>query len=463
MSHPTEPFQPSERLQPSEPGSGSVRDIYTISKLNREVRALLEHGFPLIWVEGELSNLARPASGHIYFSLKDTNAQIRCAMFKQRCMHVTFKPENGQQVLVRARVGLYEARGDYQLIVDHMEEAGDGALRRVFDELKHKLDKEGLFDPAHKKVLPSLPQRIGVVTSPSGAAVRDVLSILQRRFPSIEVVIYPVPVQGAGSAEQIADMLRLADERDECDVFIIARGGGSLEDLWAFNEEVLARAVYECNTPVVSGVGHEIDFTIADFVADERAATPSAAAELLSPDQNEWMQALLNKHNRLLTLMQSRLQQHGQQLSWLRKRLQDPGKRLQAIAQRLDDLELRLKSAQRSIIVHTRSFLLEINARLRSHTPLHHLQRLGKETQTLGQRLTSAISHALQRQHQQLTSTVRALDAVSPLATLGRGYSIITRYTEGTVVRAASDVKSGDKISARLAKGSLICHVDKTE
>ncbi|HKX58724.1 MAG TPA: exodeoxyribonuclease VII large subunit, partial [Steroidobacteraceae bacterium] len=255
-----------------------------MSRLNREARALLETGLPSLWITGELSNLSRPASGHWYFSLKDEGAQVRCAMFRQRNLSVRVAPRDGMQVLLRARVGLYEARGEFQLVVDHLEEAGEGELRRRFEALKLKLAAEGLFDAARKRPLPRFPRRIGVVTSPTGAALRDVLHVLGRRFPSVPVLLYPVPVQGAGAAREIASMLAVADRRRDVDVLLLVRGGGSLEDLWAFNDEALARAIAGVGLPVISGIGHEIDFTIADFVADLRAPTPSAAAEIAVPD-----------------------------------------------------------------------------------------------------------------------------------------------------------------------------------
>ena len=268
------------------------RNVYSVSALNREVRLLIERGLGVIWVEGELSNLAQPSSGHWYFSLKDRDAQLRCAMFRQRNSSVGFTPRAGQQVLVRGRVSLYEPRGDYQFIAEHMEEAGVGALKREFERLKAKLAAEGLFAPELKRSLPRIPKRIGVVTSPTGAAIRDILHILARRFPPASVLIYPSPVQGEAAVPALIESLRLAGERRECDVLIVARGGGSLEDLWAFNDERLARAIRACPIPVVSGIGHEVDFTIADFVADVRAPTPSGAAELVVPDRKEWLDAL---------------------------------------------------------------------------------------------------------------------------------------------------------------------------
>ena len=299
------------------PAATPFRDVYTVSRLNREAKAVLETGFPPIWIEGEISNLSRPASGHVYFSLKDAQAQVRCAFFRQHQRLLGIALKDGLHVLARARVSLYEGRGDYQLIIEYLEEAGEGALRRAFDALKQRLLQEGLFDVAHKKPLPRLPRRLGIITSPSGAVLHDILTTLRRRFPGIAVLVFPVPVQGEGAAEKIAKAIRLAGERGDCDALILARGGGSLEDLWAFNEEIVARAIYACPIPVVSGVGHETDFTIADMVADARAPTPTAAAEMLSPDQQEWLAQFARFEARLATGMQGRLRSRQQHLDWL--------------------------------------------------------------------------------------------------------------------------------------------------
>src|ERR1700722_13216745 len=293
------------------------RDIYSVSRLNREVRVLLERGFGSLWLEAEISNFAKPSSGHWYFSLKDATAQVRCAMFRQRNMLCAFTARDGQKVLVRARIGLYEPRGEYQLIVDHMEDAGLGALKRQFEELSAKLKQEGLFDAERKRSLPSLPRRIGIITSPTGAAVRDILHVLARRFPAAAVLIYPVPVQGAKAAAEIIAALEVSGRRAECDVLILARGGGSLEDLWAFNEERLGRAIVASPTPVITGIGHEIDFTIADFAADVRAPTPSAAAELVVPDAQEWLDAFAQFAARLQRCMRRRIEERRERLKWL--------------------------------------------------------------------------------------------------------------------------------------------------
>src|SRR6202162_2183045 len=325
------------------------RDIYSVSRLNREVRLLLERGFGSLWLEAEISNFAKPSSGHWYFSLKDATAQVRCAMFRQRNILCAFIARDGQKVLVRARIGLYEPRGEYQLIVDHMEDAGLGALKRQFEELSAKLEREGLFAAERKRPLPSLPRRIGIITSPTGAAVRDILHVLARRFPATAVLIYPVSVQGAQAAAEIVAALEMSGRRAGCDVLILARRRGSLEDLWAFNDERLARAIVASPIPVITGIGHEIDFTIADFAADVRAPTPSAAAELVVPDAEEWLNAFVGFGARVQRCMRRRLEEQRERLRWLtgRAALVSPAARLGAQAQRLDELEQGLVRALR--------------------------------------------------------------------------------------------------------------------
>ena len=438
------------------------RDIYTVSRLNKEARSLLEKTFPLIWIEGELSNLARPSSGHLYFSLKDTDAQIRCAMFRNRNMHLRFKPEEGQQVLIRARISLYEGRGEFQAIAEHMEEAGDGALRRAFEQLKQRLNTEGLFDNEHKKSLPDLPKRIGVITSPTGAAVQDILTVLKRRFPAIPVIIYPTSVQGTTASKEIVNAIVTANQRKECDALILARGGGSLEDLLCFNNEKVAYAIYESSIPIVSGVGHEVDITIADLVADQRAPTPSAAAEQLSPDRDEWLStvSLLGKRleHRLLTI----LDQLRKQLTWQLKSLkqQHPGIYLQQQAQRLDNLEQRLIIHQQHYLQQQRSILSNHSMRLQQHAPDHRLQHLHMHCNNLYTRLQQAIKKQLELFNQRLSTPARALDAVSPLATLDRGYTITRRERDNKIIVDADDVIIGEKIETRLANGSLSCKVE---
>ncbi len=446
-----------------QPTSHPQREVYSVSRLNREARAILEGNFPLLWLEGEISNLTRPRSGHIYFSLKDEFAQVRCAMFRMRAMNLGFTPKDGTQVLARVRVSLYEPRGDFQLVVDHLEEAGDGALRRAFEALKQRLAQEGLFDEARKRSLPTLPRCIGVVTSPSGAAIRDILTVLKRRFPAIPVVIYPVAVQGEGAASEIAETIRLAGKRQECDVLIVGRGGGSLEDLWAFNEEVVARAIHDSPLPVVSAVGHEIDFTIADFVADVRAPTPSAAAELLSPDRETWLSRLQGFEGRLLQRMRQQLRQRRQQVEWLGKRLKHPGRRLQENAQRLDEMEMRLNQAWRNLCKHKFARVETLQARLERHRPTMRLQQLRQSHQEMGRRLHQAMQLQIKQLQQRLASQAHALETVSPLATLGRGYAIVTSAETDKVLHNSNEVASGELIHARLHRGQLLCRVEEID
>ncbi len=439
------------------------RQIYSVSQLNHEANNLLNTSFPLLWVEGELSNIARPASGHLYFTLKDSKAQVRCAMFRNRNMQLRFQPTDGLQVLVRARVGLYENRGDFQLSIEHMEEAGSGALQRAYEELKHRLAAEGLFDETHKQDLPRFPRQVGVITSPTGAAIRDILSVLKRRFPALPVIIYPVPVQGDGAAAKIADALARAAARNECDVLILARGGGSLEDLWAFNEEVVARAVAASPIPVVCGVGHEVDVSIADFAADRRAATPSAAAELITPDQSELRSLLDDYAQGFSALLNNRLAHARQRLQWLQGRLQQqhPQQRLQQHALRLDDLEQRMRIALRLSGSHARSKLNNLDSRLLGASPAVQLANTVSWYQRLQQRLHHAMEQDIRQRGHTLEQLMHALNTVSPLATLERGYSITTRKADNALLRSTDQVQAGEDIGIRLAKGSLTAKVEK--
>ena len=454
-----------DRHMPEVSSVSLQRDVYSVSRLNRESRELLETGFPRLWVEGEISNLARPVSGHLYFTLQDARAQVSCALFRNRTTRLGFSPENGSQVLIQAQVSLYEARGNYQLIVNHMEEAGDGALRRAFEQLKHQLHKEGLFEQQHKQSLPSLPRCIGVITSPSGAAIRDVLSVLRRRFPATRIIIYPTRVQGEAAAQQIVAAIRAADSRSECDVLLLTRGGGSLEDLWPFNEEAVARAVYACTTPIVSAVGHEIDVVITDFVADHRAATPSAAAELLSPEQTDLDNRFRQLDNRLYTLLRQSLKQRGDQLNWLAKRIQQshPGRQLQQQVQRLDDLELRLNRAWQHQRAQREAGIAALQAKLRLHSPQHRLQRLSAQAKQLLQQLEYAVNRQLSGRREQLAGLSRALQAISPLATLQRGYSITLNKPGGSVLQNAAQTKPGDIVETRLARGRILSQVTGIE
>lgn len=434
----------------------SARDVLSPSSLNRLVRGLLEDAMALLWVEGELSNLARPASGHVYFTLKDAQAQVRCAMFRPRSQSLRFAPADGQRVLLRARVTLYEPRGDYQLIVESMEDAGAGALARALEELKARLAAEGLFDAARKRALPAYPRRIGVITSASGAAIRDVLSVLRRRFALVEVELLPVPVQGKEAPAAIAGMLQRACRSGRYDVLLLTRGGGANEDLAAFNDETVVRGVAACNVPVVAAVGHEIDFTLVDFAADLRAPTPSAAAELLVPDA-----ALLRTR---LTRLHAQLQRRAAQA-------------LQRLAQRLDAWQARLHNqhpAQR--LARARERLQALHARLYSQLPAHltllrarvqqlrgHLQVSALRNRLDAARMRLAVVQARQQQtlrtllhqHQaRLEALRRALHAISPLATLERGYAIVFD-AEGQIVRTARAVHPGQAVHARFADGDI--------
>ncbi|WP_455384352.1 exodeoxyribonuclease VII large subunit [Acidihalobacter prosperus] len=441
------------------------REIYTVSRLNLEARGLLEGRFPLIWVEGELSNVSSPASGHVYFTLKDPHAQVRAAMFRNRNRHLTFTPKAGLQVLVRARVSLYEARGDYQLIVEHMEEAGEGALRRAFEELKNRLAAEGLFEAERKQPPPAYPRCLGVITSPTGAALRDVLSVLARRFPALPVYVYPVSVQGAGAAPSIVAALTRANRERRCDTLLLVRGGGSLEDLWAFNEESVARAVAASEIPVVCGVGHETDITIADFAADVRAPTPSAAAELVSQDAAQLQRRLGSLMESLTLRMRARVEQRNRQLESLQGRLarQHPLRRLQQHAQRVDELELRLRQGLRRQQLLRDSRLQTLQARLAARSPALTLSAQAKRLEQLRQALHRAMQERMNRERNRLAALSRTLSAISPLATLQRGYAIALVPGSLEPLRDAGRANIDERIELRLARGRLFCRVEEID
>lgn len=438
--------------------STGTNNILTVSQLNRLARQLLEDHFPAVQVQGEISNFSQPASGHWYLTLKDSGAQVRCAMFRNRNMFVRFKPRDGMQVVVKARLSLYEGRGDYQLLVENMEDAGAGALRLAFERLYQKLQVEGLFDAARKRPLPSLPRHIAIVTSPTGAAIRDVISVFRRRFPSTLLTIVPVSVQGQLAAAEMIRALTLVNAGQGCfedvDVILLTRGGGSLEDLWCYNDEALARAIHASTLPVVSAVGHEVDFTIADFVADVRAATPSAAAELLSPHQRDYLTRLERLAARQTLFIGSVLQQSRQQLAHVSKRLRHPGRRLQEQSQRLDYIEQRLQRSIQRRVALKQQVLQNLRKRLVLRSPDRVLQQQRQELLQLQQRLRVALGRRLQQLKQQLATQGHALHTVSPLATLGRGYSI-TQLESGAVITDCGQVKAGATIRTRLAEGSI--------
>ena len=429
----------------------------SVSELNRMAKRLLEDGIARIWVEGEISNLARPASGHVYFSLKDESAQVRCAYFRQRQRGPTINLANGDQVLVFGKVSVYEARGDYQMIIEQVEAAGEGELRRRFEALKKKLAAEGLFDEARKKRLPGLPARIGVVTSPSGAAIRDIVTVLGRRFPAIPVVVYPTSVQGDAAAAEIAAAIGTAVRRDECDVLIVGRGGGSLEDLWPFNEEVVARAIVDCPIPVVSAVGHETDVTIADFVADQRAPTPSGAAEIVVPDQAEWHRHLAAVSGRIAMLGRRYLEDRYQAIDWLAKRLtqSSPAATVSRQAAWLGNLRQVMIAAIRHDLATRGRQVATQRTRLLQQSPAVRVERSISRLSSLEQKLANLGRNTVDRRKQQLNLAARALDSVSPLATLDRGYAIVSAAESGQILTSSTDAPPGTAIRARLADGTI--------
>ena len=444
----TDPFQ---RL-------GLDREVLTVSQLNQRARILLEDVFPQVWVEGELSNIARPSSGHVYLTLKDRDAQVRCAIFKQQASRVRDLLRDGLLVRVRGRGSLYEGRGDYQMILDSVEAAGDGALRLAFEALKTALQAEGLFAQERKQALPVHPQRIGIVTSASGAVLHDIISVFARRAPHVKLTLIPSAVQGREATAQLVRALELAD-RAEFDAIILARGGGSLEDLWCFNEEALARAVAQCRTPIVSAVGHETDVSISDFVADARAPTPSAAAELLAPNRLELLTQLRSIERSLSLRLQDVLQRKGSQLHNLRQRLRHPRERLQQHSQRLDDLTLRLQRAMHTQQQQRKQGLNHLQARLQVQHPQQSIMIQQQQLKHLQQRLLRTAQQHVLHSKQRLQVLMQALHVISPLATLERGYSILSTSAEQHIIRSVQEVHTSQQLQARLTDGLLTLQV----
>ncbi|WP_461436801.1 exodeoxyribonuclease VII large subunit [Marinobacter nauticus] len=430
----------------------------TVSELNHQARHLLETSFMQVWVEGELSGFSRPSSGHWYFSLKDQKCQIRCAMFRGANQRIRTLPREGDQIRIRGKVTLYENRGDFQIIVEHLEPAGLGALQQAFEALKARLQGEGLFDPARKKPIPATPRHIGVVTSPTGAAIHDILTVLKRRCPAIPVTLYPTAVQGEAATADIVRAIDRAQQHGLADVLIIGRGGGSLEDLWCFNEEAVARAIAACPIPTVSAVGHEVDVTIADFVADLRAPTPSAAAEKISPDQQDWLRRLAEQQGRLGQSARRLLQRLDNQLGHLSARLRDPRRELLEKAQRMDELELRLNKAIRDRLDQQKQKTDYLLQRMSAQSPRRTLKTVREQTQRLEERLTLATRHQLRQKDERLQHIAQTLHVVSPLATLGRGYAIV-KDDNDRIVRKAGDLETGSQITARLGHGSVSARV----
>lgn len=443
------------------PQTAQKRDILTPSQLNTLARDLLEGAFPLVWVEGELGNLSRPGSGHLYFTLKDARAQVRCALFKPKSQWLNFVPRDGLRVLARGRLTLYEARGDYQLVLDSLEEAGEGALRRAFEELRAKLTAEGLFEAARKRPLPAFVRRLGVITSPSGAAVRDVLSVLARRFPLLPTEVLPVQVQGEAAPAQIAAMLKRASRSGRYDALLLARGGGSLEDLWAFNDERVVRAIAASAVPVVSAIGHETDFSLSDFVADLRAPTPSVAAELLVPSRTDLLLRLRGLQRRLHALQGQHLRQLAQRADHAALRLHGlrPRARLDLLARRQQEAQRRLHAALRRQLDERRARLRHADAVLRAMQPRRRLALLRQRLEALALRPQAALARRLRHDALRLRGLARSLEAVSPLATVSRGYAILQRE-DGRVVRSTADAVIGDALEALLADGRLRVRVE---
>jgi exodeoxyribonuclease VII large subunit len=441
------------------------RTVFTVSRLNREARLIVEESLGTVWVEGEISNLSRPSSGHVYWTLKDAHAQLRCAMFRQHGRVTKTELQNGRQVLARGRVSLYEPRGEFQLVVDYVEEAGEGLLRRKFEELKRKLAAEGLFDAARKRPLPKFPSRIGIVTSPTGAALRDVLTVLRRRYPAASVLIYPSAVQGDAAAADLCRTLRLADVREECDLLIVARGGGSLEDLWAFNDETLARTLASLSLPTIVGVGHEIDFTIADFVADLRAPTPSQAAALAVPDQAEWRSRADRLGEALERVLRRRIGERAGALRALAHRLTrcHPGVLLRELGQGLDELEGRLRAALLRSLHQRILRVAKLETIVAAANPRHRLAMLSSRHAGASRRLEGTMRARLERAAARLAVADRALRSLSPTATLERGYAIVCRLDDGRLIVDSAAVDSGTGIRVRLARGALEALVSRSE
>ncbi|SHG68346.1 Exodeoxyribonuclease VII large subunit [Marinomonas polaris DSM 16579] len=437
--------------------SVSQETAFTVSQLNRQIQQLLEASLPWILVEGEISNLAKPSSGHWYFSLKDDKAQIRCAMFKGKNAAVRFKPKDGDMVRLRARVTFYGPRGDCQLSVEGMESAGEGALQQAFERLKNNLQAEGLFAPEHKKPLPTKPERIAIITSPVGAAVRDMIIAFRRRFPLTELTILPSLVQGQDAAKNILRQLQRADGSGHFDAIILGRGGGSLEDLWSFNDETLARAIFAANTPIVSAVGHETDFTISDFIADVRAATPTAAAELLSPDRNQLIRQIEQQEKQLVRRMSRILEQCQQQLDFMTKRIRHPKERIEQQQNQLEQLKRRLQQSMQRKVLEQQTQTANLAHRLERNSPTRRIDQDRQKLKDIDARLARALSNTLTNKQTAFARIIDKLNLVSPLNTLARGYAIASKDKQ--VIRSVKDVEKGDAISVRVQDGIISCDV----
>jgi exodeoxyribonuclease VII large subunit len=439
------------------------RTVLTVTELTQEIKDLLEGQFPDLWVEGEISNLRIPPSGHIYFTLKDESSQIRAVLFRTQARTLRFNPEDGIQVVCRGRVSLYEKRGEYQIILEVLEPKGIGALQLAFMQLKEKLEKEGFFDPAHKKPIPMVPQKIGIVTSPTGAVIRDMVHIIERRFRNVHIFLYPTRVQGEGASVEIAEGIDYLNDRTDVEVIIVGRGGGSMEDLWPFNEEVVARAIYRSRIPIISAVGHETDYTIADFVSDLRAPTPSAAAELVVRDKRELKRTLSHLVSGLESQMLQILQDGRTTVTHLKRTLGDPRKVIESYFLRTDEIENRLRTVIIGFLRRKRieSGHHERNLRLRS--PGQRIEKMRWMTSQMSRHLTQSLTHALELRQQKLKGILGQLDSLSPLRILQRGYSITRKLPSLEILRNAGEITAGDRVEVKLAVGQLMCAVEKTE
>lgn len=446
---------------PTSPGTSAERQVLSVSQLNRQARMTIEQRFHQIWVSGELSSFARPASGHWYFTLKDNDAQVRCAMFANANRRARMQPANGQQVLLRGRVSLYEGRGEFQIIVEHMEPAGEGALRAAFDALKRQLSAEGLFEQARKRPLPEMPQHVAVVTSPTGAALKDVLSVWRRRFPALGVTVVPTSVQGNEAEQEILDALYRAAALQP-DLILLTRGGGSMEDLWVFNAESIARAIADSAIPVVSAIGHDIDVSISDFVADLRAPTPSAAAELIAPDGDELEQVLLSQLHRLQLLLAARLREKRLSVKNLTLGLINPARYCEQASQRLDELNTRLARAATASIEQRQVHLHGAVNRLDLQRPDRLIKGLGDKVDTALKRLQQVMLQSLGLRKQRMVAATRMLESLSPLPTLARGYTIL-RDPDGSVIDHSAELTVGQEILGQMQDGRFTAKILDTQ
>lgn len=437
--------------------------IISVTELNKLAKSLLENGIPKLWIEGEISNLARPASGHIYFSLKDETSQIRCAWFKQRQSINANDISNGMKMLALGKISLYQPRGEYQFIIEKMETAGEGDLKRKYEELKQKLFNEGLFDRERKLEIPKLPKKIGVITSPSGAAIRDVLSILKRRFPLLPIVIFPITVQGDNAAPDIENALKNANLRADCDVLILTRGGGSLEDLWAFNEEIVARAIHVSKIPIISAIGHETDTTIADFVSDVRAPTPSGAAEIVTPDQNELLKLLKTLFGRIEHETNQYINSKSQSMDWLSKRLSQSNP-IMTVRKQIEISgnlrKLLFSSIGRNLSIHSKA-VDSLKFRLNSSSPKLEIQKAISHLSEMQLKITASTKSSLTKFNSQLTALGKTLDSLSPLKTLDRGYAVARDSKTKKIISNSEKVSINSQIDIKLAKGEIAAKVIK--